>query len=479
MKKYLIILVFICLNSIVNRAYSIGNQDTSEVIKLNKQGYDSRLTDPEQTLSNANKALALAKKLNYTRGIGEAYRVLGIGYYYSNDTEKSVDNYLTALNYFEQIGDLQSEAKVKNNIGNLYRDVDYDQSLIFLNQALKIAQKLNDRQLMASLYLNIGNVNLRQKKYNQALDRYDKSYAIFSKLKDSINLIKCIHNRGVIYYNLHKYKEAEEMLLEANKDAKERDLNEIVASVNLTLASLYIAQNEFANAENIVQEGITYAEMIKDKKLIYDYQYTSYQMEFKRKNFEKALQFLRDIYSQDSIVHKSNESTKIQLIQKQTQAEARQRISDQKLQQQKYDRVMFLGVTVVSGLLLIVVVMLVGNVKRKAKTNAQLTELNGEVSRQKDNLDRINHHLEEIIDERTRDLQVKNKKLSEYSSYLSHQIRGPIATLKGLVNLEKEGLVGQDECIKMVDKCVSDIDSKIIEMSDMLHNPEKTEVKAS
>ena len=140
---------------------------------------------------------------------------------------------------------------------------------------------------------------------------------------------------------------------------------------------------------------------------------------------------------------------------------------------------MFLGVTVVSGLLLIVVVMLVGNVKRKAKTNAQLTELNGEVSRQKDNLDRINHHLEEIIDERTRDLQVKNKKLSEYSSYLSHQIRGPIATLKGLVNLEKEGLVGQDECIKMVDKCVSDIDSKIIEMSDMLHNPEKTEVKAS
>ena len=83
--------------------------------------------------------------------------------------------------------------------------------------------------------------------------------------------------------------------------------------------------------------------------------------------------------------------------------------------------------------------MLVTNVKRKTKTNSQLTSLNAEVLRQKDNLDRVNHHLEEIIDERTKDLQTKNKKLSDYSSYLSHQIRGPIATLKGLLNLEKEG----------------------------------------
>jgi light-regulated signal transduction histidine kinase (bacteriophytochrome) len=82
----------------------------------------------------------------------------------------------------------------------------------------------------------------------------------------------------------------------------------------------------------------------------------------------------------------------------------------------------------------------------------------------------VNHHLEEIIDERTKDLQIKNKKFSDYSSYLSHQIRGPIATLRGLMNLEKEGLVDEKECIDMMDKCVSDIDQKIIEMSEMLND---------
>ncbi|RYZ97219.1 MAG: tetratricopeptide repeat protein, partial [Sphingobacteriaceae bacterium] len=403
--------------------------------------------------------------------------VRGIGYYYANETEKSVKDYLIALDYFNQIGDLQSEAKVNNNIGNLYRDVDYEQSLIFFNLALDIAKKLNDKQLIASLYLNIGNVNYRQKKYHTALGYYDKSHKLFEQLGDSINIIHCVQNRGVIYYNLHQYAEAEVLLLQANREAKARDLNEIVASVNLTLASLYIAQNEYDNAERVVEEGRSYADLIKDKKLTYDYQYTSYQMEFKRKNFEKALQFLRDIYKQDSTIHKTNESSRIKLMQEQSRAAADKQRSIMEKKQYENDRIKFFGVTIVSGLLLVVVVLLIGNVKRKAKTNAQLTELNGEVSRQKDNLDRINHHLEEIIDERTRDLQVKNKKLSEYSSYLSHQIRGPIATLKGLMNLEKEGLVDQDECIKMMDKCVTDIDSKIIEMSDMLHGPVKADSK--
>jgi signal transduction histidine kinase len=103
----------------------------------------------------------------------------------------------------------------------------------------------------------------------------------------------------------------------------------------------------------------------------------------------------------------------------------------------------------------------------------RLTELNMEVSRQKDNLVRINQHLEEIIEERTKDLQIKNRKLVEYSTFLSHQIRGPIATLKGLMTLEKEGLVDKPECIKLMNKCVGEIDGKIIEMSDMLHDPVK------
>ena len=82
----------------------------------------------------------------------------------------------------------------------------------------------------------------------------------------------------------------------------------------------------------------------------------------------------------------------------------------------------------------------------------------------------MNRNLEQIIDERTKDLQIKNRKLSEYSSHLSHQIRGPIATMKGLMILEKESLIEEKEFITEISKCVNEIDDRIININDVLHN---------
>ena len=207
----------------------------------------------------------------------------------------------------------------------------------------------------------------------------------------------------------------------------------------------------------------------KNNKNIYEYKHSRYELERKRKNYEGALKYLIEIYQRDSVNYKAIESVRLSL----QQADKERTIETAQVQaNEEKSRIKFWSVTLVAALLLIVVGLLITNVRRKAATNLKLQELNAEVSRQKDNLDRINHHLEEIIDERTKDLQAKNRKLSEYSSYLSHQIRGPIATLKGLMNLQNEGLVDKSECIDLMGKCVSEIDDKIIEMSDMLHEPD-------
>lgn len=470
----LLVFLFVCCTVYAKGNIDIAAQDTSEVIKLNKQALDSRLTSPDQTVIFATKALAIAEKIGYDKGIGEAYRVRGIGNYYLNQASPAIHDYLQALAVFSKIKDLRSEASVYNNIGNLYLDNNYASALEYLNKSLAIAQKLNDTQLIGKSYLNIGNVYYRQKSFNQALSYYDKGNAIFMSIKDTVNIIQALQNRGVIYFNLNDYVTAEKLLLAANKAAKEKDLNKPVASTNLTLASLYIAQGRFVDAGKIVQEGQAYSKAVKDEKLESDYNYTNYQLEAKQKHYDKALFYLQTIFRQDSTIYASNESTQINLLQEQFKQQAKQRENELTIQRQQNDRIKFWAVTVVAGLLLVVIALLISNVKRKTETNLKLTDLNEEVSRQKDNLDRVNHHLEEIIDERTKDLQIKNKKLSEYSSYLSHQIRGPIATLRGLMNLEKEGLVDEKECIDMMDKCVSDIDQKIIEMSEMLNDTNRT-----
>ncbi|MCJ8210930.1 tetratricopeptide repeat protein [Mucilaginibacter sp. RS28] len=448
--------------------------DTALINKLNSDGYNLRRSDADQTIKKATKALKLSIQLNFLKGIGESYRVIGVGYDYHGEPEKAIDNYLNALSYFQRDNNLSGQAKVYNNIGNLYRDSDFGESLEYFRKSLKIALKINDENLIASLYLNIGNVYYRQKDFYEALKYYNKSNDLFSKLNNTEYVVTCMQNLGVVYFNLKRFDQAEKLLLASNQQAKASSRYQQIASIDLTLTSLYIGKGDFKKAEQYLDEGIMYAEMIKSKRLLSDFKYTSYQLEVKRKNFEKALYYLQDIYKKDSLDFQNYVSARIGLLLVKHKQEEKARETQLALIKQKNERVIFWGVVCVAALLLVVIVLLVGNVRRKAETNKRLTDLNGEVSRQKDNLDRVNHHLEEIIDERTKDLQIKNRKLAEYSSYLSHQIRGPIATLKGLINLEKEGLVNKAECFNMMDKCVSEIDNKIMDMSDMLHDPERT-----
>jgi len=455
----------------------ISNQDTARVNQLIKEGFKARFSDHDATIKKGAQALELAQKLNYINGIAESYRTMGIGESYANHEAKAISYYSYAVSYFKKANNMLGQAKVYNNIGTLYLTVDYDQALDYLEKGFSIAQSIGNKELMAKAGLNIGSVYLRKKNFSLALEYYTKSEGLFKEMNNQDNqdnLIICMQNQGVIYYKLRELDKAEDILLKANEQAKARDMNMSISSIDLDLSSIFIDKREYDKAQKFLDEGVNYAQIAKDDKLEGDFIYNSYQLELHRRDYEKAVGILHKIYVRDSTAQASTSAIDLKLMQEQHEQQEKQKENELIIERQKNDRVKFWWAVSGSGLLLIVVGLLVGNVKRKAKTNSRLTELNAEVSRQKDNLDRINHHLEEIIDERTRDLQVKNKKLSEYSSYLSHQIRGPIATLKGLMNLEKEGLVDQEECINMMNKCVSDIDEKIIDMTDILHDPKRT-----
>lgn len=445
--------------------------DSNEVIKYNKEAFSVRKAVPLRTISLATKALEIAKAIHYGNGIAESYRVIGIGYSYKFDQVHAFENYLNALQSYKNEGNRLGQARVNNNIGNLYRDSEFSMALEYFETALKIADKLGDKSLIASINLNMANVYVRQKQFATAITKFAICKKIFLDLKDSSNIISCDQNAGVAYFGLNDFDTAEKFLLAAHAGAKQLpDLNAAVASIDLTLADVYIAKKEFAKAQQAIDEGV---EQDRSAKIQADFQYTQYQLEYKQKHYEKALTILQEIYRLDRADAEAKTADQITLFKIQKEQDKTVRDQQRIIDRNQNSRNLSWGAMTMTFLLIILVGSLVVNVKRKAETNKKLNELNSEVSRQKDNLNRINHHLEEIIDERTKDLQIKNKKLSEYSSYLSHQIRGPIATLKGLMNLEKEGLVDEKECINMMNKCVSEIDDKIMDMSDMLHDPDR------
>jgi signal transduction histidine kinase len=210
---------------------------------------------------------------------------------------------------------------------------------------------------------------------------------------------------------------AESCLINAHNKAKSLNLNGAIASIDLSLSSVYITKEEYKQAQNTIKEGIEYAKKANDDKLIYDFNYSFYELESQRRNFPEALRYLQLVYKQDSVRYANSESAKISLLEEQYRQKEIQRRNELIILRQKQNKIIFISTLIVTFMAIVVIVMLAINVRRKMRTN-QL--------------------LEQTVNERTKDLQQKNQKLSEYSAHLSHEIRAPIATLKGLLMLEEE-----------------------------------------
>lgn len=58
-----------------------------------------------------------------------------------------------------------------------------------------------------------------------------------------------------------------------------------------------------------------------------------------------------------------------------------------------------------------------------------------ELDKKNDEIERINANLEEIVEQRTKVLEDQNKRISEYAFINAHNLRGPLASILGLINL--------------------------------------------
>jgi signal transduction histidine kinase len=246
-------------------------KDTNTVIILNKQAFRERMTQPEQTLTDADKALSIAETLGYQAGIGESYRMSGLGYYYLQQPSKAIAAYNEALNWFVKIKDAMGQAKVCNNFGNLYASDNSDLSFKYFRKGLLIAEGLNDKPMIASLDLSIGNFYYRKSNLFLALKFYKKSERLFLALKDSTNLTFSSEAIGVNYFTLKQFDKAESSLTAARKNAKQLESDGTVESIDLTLTCVYLAENKYAKAEQTIQEGMLLSVSLQDKKLTQDF----------------------------------------------------------------------------------------------------------------------------------------------------------------------------------------------------------------
>ena len=126
--------------------------------------------------------------------------------YWSSLSEKALDYGKQALKLSEKIDDKEGKGKALNNIGVSYFYLTkYDSAIEVFFKALEIHEELGIKRKISSSYNNIGMIYDATGKYEKALEYYNNSLKIDEELEDKKSIANSLNNTGNTYNHLKKH----------------------------------------------------------------------------------------------------------------------------------------------------------------------------------------------------------------------------------------------------------------------------------
>jgi tetratricopeptide (TPR) repeat protein len=161
---------------------------------------------------------------------------LGIINTVNEDFEKAVWNYKNASEGFEELKDNRRLARVYHNLGMLYSQMKkYDDALDEFNKCITISKEMDYLSNCAVAYIGKAYIYIQQKNSALAEAYTDKAMEIAYKIDDTLSIADIYKIKGMIHNNMDNFQLSEEFFensIRLNKDTESK-LNEAESSAEL------------------------------------------------------------------------------------------------------------------------------------------------------------------------------------------------------------------------------------------------------
>lgn len=167
---------------------------------LNRLAVELREKDPRGAIELCALALELSGRLDYPRGLAEAYRTRGNCYLLVSEHGRAMDDEREALRLFNQLGDGEKALRVANIIGNIHRRTgDLAAAAASYAEVLKTSWEAGDRLMQASALNNLGNVSYATNREDEATEYYQEALVLFRELGEVQYATMTLINLSSIY----------------------------------------------------------------------------------------------------------------------------------------------------------------------------------------------------------------------------------------------------------------------------------------
>jgi signal transduction histidine kinase len=397
----------------------------------------------------SEKALAYARQAGYGKGISASLRIQGNGYGLTGNFVKMLASYQQALTIAEKINDPICIAKATINIALYYSDIGkQDESLLLLQKAGGIFESMRDSLNWHKALTSMGAIWSSQKQYEKALQYYKQSLAIATAMKDDYSVVVTNDNIGLVLLNEGRCKEALARFLHTMEYFSHTDDKMRKARAAIQIARACFCLKHYPAALQYARQSLRSATEIKAKQLMgqsYKIQADVYDAQNDARNALacfKLYKAISDSLFNESMLKKTGELTaRYEYEKKETRLKEEQEEKDALNKHIVRNKELQISIaTLVILFLSILVFLLFRSKAAKQKTNQILEAKNAEIEYQ------------------AMQLLLNNQEKDKLFSIISHDLKVPLLSLRNMLAILKEHSLPEADLQTIIHELRQDID---------------------
>ncbi len=397
-----------------------------------KGAYDKSIESYSDALSEAdsrNISTDSRMKAGIKMNMAVVYGELG-------DNNLMLESYLESLQFAEQANDSAFLAVILNNLGDTFVSFEEPEKAVsYLERALGIARDINSKVDELRVLTNYANALTDLGELDEALELYEQAFDLHKAIREGVPPFILLHNMGVLNRQKGDFEEAERNFKESLSFSEDYGVEEGIYYNSNALGELFGYQEQFQEARNWYEKAMVTAKRLGSTQFISSAYFNLYATnkeltDYKKalENFEYYTQITDSLFDLEKEKEFANLTSKLELEQQIRVNEALQEqqiVKDQKL---RFQVAALIASLLALSLLLVIIYVVLRSRKAIKGKNVELES--------------TTKQLEEILESRDHLMGV-----------LAHDLRSPLATLRGLLDLINSDLLSIEE-IKELSKTI-------------------------
>ncbi len=389
----------------------------------------------DSALICANTALSFSKASNNSMLEAGSYVAIGQSYDYVNQQIIALENFLQAKNIYTTIKSDSGLAVTFYSIGEMYNTLrELQMSRYYFHKSLALFASLKDEIQMANLYGSLGNNFFRGGMYDSAQYYNQLGLVIGRKENNDYILQDILGNMADVLIEQHKLDEADVYLKEANHYAFIQGNHYGIAYGKNQLAKIALQRKDYATAIELADEISAIGRGLKMDDLLMDASEMKYKVFKEMSNADSALLYLERYNTlADTLTGKRKYLALDSLLNMYHMGKTQKEVELLKQTNKSNTILLFsccAALLLAGGLLFSIY-----------SRSTERKELNNTLQQQADKLQNLN--------------QLKDKMFS----IIGHDLRGPVSSLKSLVDFMKSNSLSDTDSAMIVKELRQSVNS--------------------